>query len=497
MWITSKKYIQRYAIKTGKENMNYSHRPAKQAPPRKGTILLETIFVLIVAVIAISAGSYFLSEHAKQQTARATADHLIQLTSSFQKYLKDNYAELAKEVAVYKHIDLNELTKEGSEYLPRDFKNMNAYGQEYVLSVKKNGENALQGMIYSRGGEIIPPDQGLRIAQLIGFSGGYTVASDPSTVKSNLEGYYADLTQYGGGAAEGGKLVSGVFMSDGAIVYENYLYRNKVEGRPELNEMKTDLYMGEGAEANSWDINAVKNLNVNVNVIIGNDAEVDRDVTIGQNANVTRNVRVGGNANVDKNLSVGGNIDVAGNMTVTGYVQGKKGVRSLKEGVVGGSCSGGDIGYQPTLNTTLFCRSGKWITTDYALGHSDGHHRGVWAPKFYETKNINTADGMVRNRTIWCTEPTSTMYEAGLIGVQGGTYFHYDRATDRGTLHPDCRPFSLALTTDRSDHAIWSEAVAHSDRAGRVEAPSIIEHHIHTITTVYVQRPPPPPKDDD
>lgn len=424
--------------------------------PYRGVALLETIFVLIVAVSALTAGVYYMSENAKQKLATSTAAHLVELSDAYNKYIQDNYADLVDEVSVYKHIDLDVLTNPihgeqgGASYLPVDFKGTNAYAQEYVLSLRKVG-TTLQGLIYSRGGEVIEPAQAMRISQLVGASGGFTLPTDPSAVKATMDGYHVSLTSFGGGG-QGGKLVSAVFMNEHAMTHEDYLYRRAIEGRPELNRMNTDLNMG------GWDINSAKNVNVLIDARVGNDVEVGRDIEVGRNLTVNNNTFVGGRLTVNNNLDVKGNVTGAGYAIVKGKVVGRDGVKSGKTGTLGGACSGGEIGFWAERNTTLLCRKGQWVTMDYVVGHSGkksnhSSHSGIGA--FYRSD----VGGALETHTIYCTD-----FGLGYLhGAQGGMHFSYNQTKDIGGIHPDCRHIGWAdhtyetLFAKQVDHSLWSD----------------------------------------
>lgn len=432
---------------------------------RKAVTLLETTFVLLIATIAVGGGSYFMSEHSKQQLAKSTANHLIKINGAYKKYIENNYATLAQEVSSYKVINsakLKEVTHGDGvysnvsySYLPSNFQMKNGYGQEYVLSLRKLNEGMIQGVIYSTGGESIPAEQALRISQMVGRSGGFTLKSDPSKVRAAMGGYDLNLTDYGGGS-EGGKLVSVVFMNEHSIGHQDYSYRNPIAGSAELNQMKTDLSLGTGAKGTpigSWNIDRARNVNVLENVDVGNNVDVARNLNVKINASTGGDLSGRGKLTVGSSASIGGNIDVtSGNAIVKQYVHGDNGVTSLKEGVIGGSCSGGEIGKLSGHMTTIFCKAGKWVSIDSTIGRSNAP---IGSSPDVHYVQIGNRVGM------FCTP-----LGQDLTAAQGGLYIDYAPSTDKASIHPYCRKVDIAIESVLTDNAVRVGTADHAGTAG-------------------------------
>lgn len=486
--------------------MMISQRSKRKA--RKGVGLLEVGFVLTITVSAVAAGSYYLNEHFKQQLAKSTASHLIELSGAYRKYIQNNYAELTQRVASYAHIDASELKSathgefSNVSYLPPDFQMTNGYGQEYVLSLRNLGGNMLQGAIYSRDGEVIPSEQALRIAHMIGPSGGFTTQSAPSTVEATLDSYELELTDYGGGG-EGGKLVSAIFMNERVLEHEDYLHRNPITGRPELNYMRTDLSLGLGTKPSpnpSWDINNVKNVNILVNMNVGRDVIAGSNLRVLRDANISNNMNVKGNVSVTGRADIKGNAEVGGNVVIENYVHGYEGVQSLKEGTINGSCEGGAIGKLQGHQTTIFCKGGKWISADSVIGTSNGSHTPT--PSGFAAVYQSSQTGSETSHAIYCTTPTLGRLTAG----QGGMYTHYERGSDKATMHPDCRQAGYVVQAATSDtmrgrqdtrrYKRWMDVAKHHPVAGASNAAyaevagqiTVVKHeefHTSSTETVY------------
>jgi len=225
---------------------------------RAAMTLIETTIVLMIAIAAMAAGANFYSDYLQNQANKATADQMNDLSRSFSKYLQDNYSTVLTDAAVTgtTEIALEDLQP---EYISNQFVNRNPFGQEYVFAVRKPDPaiNSLEAIIYTRGGEEIEPPQALTISQMLGAGGGFTLkGGNPNTVRATFDGFSLDLADYNANPQGTGKLVAALFLNDMGMIASDFLYRNRVPGRPELNTMNTAINMNGNNLDNAADINA-------------------------------------------------------------------------------------------------------------------------------------------------------------------------------------------------------------------------------------------------
>ena len=240
--------------------MNIQILKPKLAKARAGLLhamtLLETIIVLIIATAAIAAGGMFYAEYLNNVTNKATADQLKDVSDAFAKYIQDNYAPIIAALPASKIAAIS-FTSLQPDYLDSKFVNQNPWQQSYVLTVRQPDplKNILEAIVYTKGGEVIPANNASSIAQMVGSGGGYTQAGgDPNAVIANFDGFTLNLTSYNAAPGGTGKLVSAIFMNETGVIISDYLYRNAITGRPELNRMNTALDM------NSKNVDNVGNL---------------------------------------------------------------------------------------------------------------------------------------------------------------------------------------------------------------------------------------------
>ena len=213
---------------------------------RSGFGLLESVIVLIIAIAAMAAGARFYSDYLKNQGDRATAEHMLDVSRAYAKYLQDNYAKVLAD-ATPTGVTETPIDDLIPDYLSTQFVNKNPFGQEYVFSARKPDptKTSLEAVVYTRGGEEIEPSRALNISQMLGAGGGFTLkGGDRYAVRATFDGFELNLSDYDADPQGTGKLVSALFLNDMGMIATDFLYRNKVPGRPELNQMNTAIDMG-------------------------------------------------------------------------------------------------------------------------------------------------------------------------------------------------------------------------------------------------------------
>jgi hypothetical protein len=395
---------------------------------RAAMTLFETVVVLSITVSAIVYGAQIYSNYLSGLINQAAATQLVNLTTGYAKYLQDNYASVLSSVPSggYTTIPLATLQP---QYISSAFVNKNPYEQSYVLAVRQPvaGNNALEAIIYTTGGEVIANQNALSISQQVGSGGGYTLAKgDGITVQSTYAGYNLSLASYGGSGL--GKLVSALFINQlGSQVSDYYLSRNLVSGRPELNQMNTNLDMHSNAISGASGITAATgNIVATTGIVQGTQVTSSNNVTAGalliggtgiqSNGPVTSvgsiqsqssvqgaslvslgvvtsagNVTAGGSVEAasvisDSTIAAGSNVIAAQNITstsgniqaATGTVEGNM-IKSdttvtlaLGQAVKGGGCTMGTIGLD-VVGKLYSCVGSIWLA-------SAGYNAVVYGP---------------------------------------------------------------------------------------------------------------------
>jgi len=334
---------------------------------RAGVTLVEAGIAMMVAVSALTGGATLYASHLKNQTNTVAAQQMKDASRAFERYVIDNYAQLLADAHAtgWARVPVEALRP---QYLSNAFVNKNAFGQEYVFAVRQPpGSTAnLEAVVFTTGGEEIPSEQALAIAQAVGANGGFTLkGGSPSQVRATFDGYNLDLNDFGDPAPDAaGKLVSAIFMNEVGSETMDYLHRRNIPGHPELNRMETTLGM------NGNDIDNVQDTNTQYvsatgdivadGHVTGKNARVVGDVTVGENAIITASLSVH-DLHAVNNITAGTDVQ-AHNLDATGNVTGTALITTLKA-ARGSSCKGYPVGsITTTVNGVIVsCRSnGIW-----------------------------------------------------------------------------------------------------------------------------------------
>jgi len=344
---------------------------------------------MMVGVSALTGGSMMYASHLKNQTNMVAAQQMKDVSRVFERYVTDNYAQLLSDAAVtgWARVPMDALQP---QYLNNAFLNKNAFGQEYVLAVRQPAPDVadLEAVVFTDGGEEIPPDRALSIAQAVGASGGFTLkGGSPTQVRATFDGYNLDLSNFGDAApTTAGKLVSAIFVNEIGSLSMDYLYRKEIHGRPELNRMYTNLDMNEN------DIEAIKHVSAQTanisdhlesgDISASGQIEAGTDIIAtmtlkGKEVQAEVDVRAGRDLIADRNLSAGGT--VKGNTLVPTLVVAPNSF-----------CTGYETGSVAKTSTgkLLSCQSGVW--KEASSGDFGGAYRFThpYDPiKWYKIKN--------------------------------------------------------------------------------------------------------------
>ena len=398
--------------------------------------LLETSIVLIIAASALAAGASIYGDYLNNRTNQITADEITKVSGAYGRYLKDNYGATVIEVTNaggVLEVPIQRLKDQG--YLLETFQDLNPYGQTYHLvsriipATSASDSDRLESVVYTSGGEVIPAKNAQSIASLVGAGGGYTMPTgNTQEVKSTFGGFSLDMGTYSANPGNG-KLVSAMFFSDEGSLVADFLYRNVIPGRPDLNTMNASINMDRHDVSNAGQVtsqtaNISDTLTANNTAVTGklavgggsltgsNALDVNGTTQLrgalgvggatvaGQMLAVTGNARISGNAAITGTstltgavgvgrapqsgyaLSVSGNTNMTGTLTTSGAItaSGKVRGQTLMTNLTateGASCSGYTTGEmaKTSAGVILSCQGGKWT----GIGGGKGL-KGIFKP---------------------------------------------------------------------------------------------------------------------
>lgn len=255
---------------------------ARSLKHQSGFIAIEFMFALIAFVALSVIGANQLALHMASENYQIAAQQQKVVADAGAKYLKDNFSAVVASATPTVPVQITVAMLRNTNYLPSGFSDTNAFGQTFLVLARRPAANQLESIVITTGGETIDEIGTREIAANLGAAGGFIPTSNNGIVQGVRGGWQIALSNYGMNPGVG-HTASALFLQDGALV-NDYLYRNAVPGRPELNEMNTAL----GMRGNN--INNAGNVTANGTVAAGGDVNAAGNVnatSVNASANVT------------------------------------------------------------------------------------------------------------------------------------------------------------------------------------------------------------------
>ena len=225
-------------------------------PVNRGSAAISMGIVLAIVMIAAPLGLMRYSAYMEERSWDVMATHISTVSLAAQHYIRDNHDTLASQ-ANGGPVLISGQTLRDNGYLPAGFSLNNNEGQNYLLSIARDPKHTTQlvAFVLTTGGQPLT-FRGLRyIAQGMTGMGGYLW---PDNVAVGADGgWQMSLPDYGL-SGQGGHLASylSADILGGESDESDRLYRFKVNGRPDLNKMHTDIDMGSNAIGNASTVTA-------------------------------------------------------------------------------------------------------------------------------------------------------------------------------------------------------------------------------------------------
>lgn len=344
---------------------------------QRGFLSLDMAIGLMVLSIVITLATLWQFKQMDAQDYRIAADQQKTIAQAQVKYLKDNFAAVLANATPTVPVQITVPMLINTHYLPAGFSATNVFGQTILGLARKPNSNQLEVIVVTTGGQPIP-EMGIRaIAEHLGGPGGFISKTDPDVVQGVRGGWQVALSNYA--IAPGpGHTASALFLMDGTLA-NDYLYRNAVPGRPELNTMNTDLAMGGNNINDAGTITAAGNV-TSAAELSGATATISGESYTGgwfrtRGDTGWYSEKWGGGIYQadpdwvriynDKGLStggplVGGQITSLGAMTATGRLSTSEYVSIGGLAIAGTACTDSTLIAKNAEGLTLSCQSGLW-----------------------------------------------------------------------------------------------------------------------------------------
>lgn len=235
---------------------------------QRGITLMETIGALAIGSLMLVGLTAMMDSAMEDSKGQQAALYQAQVTAAARKYINANYADLVSKTpntTTVVAVDIGEL--KNKNFLPANFSLANAYGQATCVLVRQPTAGSavtpkrLDALVVTAGGQKIEDKVIAAVASNAGQGSGYIKASDVAAAEGASwrmpTNDYRNVACPGGGGAvvltggtaDGGHLASSLFYDGPGQLSTDFLYRNEVPGRPDLNTMNAAIRMADKAVA--------------------------------------------------------------------------------------------------------------------------------------------------------------------------------------------------------------------------------------------------------
>lgn len=226
----------------------------KQA--QDGATIIETLGAIAITSLMVVGLNSLIDTSMDDLKGQQAALHQSQIAKAARDYITANYASLVASTGGGTMASVTVAQLRTARHLPNSFSNTNAYQQTPCVLVRQPAAGKLDALIATYGGQAIPDRYVSMVAMQSGEGGGYITAANPSIARGSS--WSLTTTPYRGAACgttvlngaanhDGGHLVSSVFYDGPGELSTEFLHRDVVAGRPELNQMNTPIRMDNAA----------------------------------------------------------------------------------------------------------------------------------------------------------------------------------------------------------------------------------------------------------
>ncbi|AEK57825.1 prepilin [Acidithiobacillus caldus SM-1] len=223
------------------------------------------IFALMAIALMVPVGIHVLNDQSRQTMATVAALQMARIQKAAEGYITANAAAIEGTATSTNPATITIPMLVNTGYLPNGFQANNPYGQTWEVQVLQPSPGQLQALVLSTGGNPVPTRSLGLAAQIAGAAGGVVgggsgTSSVPGCGAGQACGVYSGWkVPTSGFNAQPGHLAALIEYSNGQI-QNDYLYRVSVPGQPQLNQMQTNLDMGNNNVNNAYDVNANHNV---------------------------------------------------------------------------------------------------------------------------------------------------------------------------------------------------------------------------------------------
>jgi hypothetical protein len=237
---------------------------------QRGITLMETLGALAISSLMLVGLTAMIDSAMEDSKGQQVALYHSQIVAAARKYITANYSELVVKTptaTTITAIDVPELVNK--RFLPANFALTNAYGQSTCVLVRQpnaispppatpTGKERLDALVVTTGGQPIEEKNLPAVAASAGQASGFISKSATTIARGasfNLDtAPFRNTPCNSGGTAvlngsqsDGGHLAAIIFNDGPGQLSTDFLYRNEIPGRPDLNTMNAGIRLADKA----------------------------------------------------------------------------------------------------------------------------------------------------------------------------------------------------------------------------------------------------------
>lgn len=240
-------------------------RPPSAMRRQSGVAMLEILGALAIGAILVMSLSSMMDTSLEDTKGQQASYYQSQIVAAGQKYIAAKAATLTTSLpAAGSLLAVGVAQLKTEKFLSDGTAAKNVYGQTPCVLIRQPDPGGNPGkfdaLVVTTGGDQIPEKVLPVVAANAGPNGGYISTFDFNNAKgsnwsSSTTSYRTTTciggTNLSGSASDGGHLASNLFFDGPGQSSADYLYRNVISGRPELNRMNTPIRMADMALVSS------------------------------------------------------------------------------------------------------------------------------------------------------------------------------------------------------------------------------------------------------